>query len=218
MLRVECRAQLRVWVSSFVTKPCAEFCENACINTFIFRRTYRQRHAFYAILNLVWECPTKKWHFAPQPDTPTDFRSLNHMFFIPAHLPSAWNVWSVQLCWRNRRWRASAGHRFEGGYKLANVSRASFGRFLCGFHHPVQNLSGQNQTALLFKFPRLAAMLYLLWAGPPQNRHFCFPTWLLQISDVWPHVVYSSPSAVCAKSLVEISSALLEKLQYLKCF
>jgi len=38
----------------------------------------------------------------------------------------------------------------QGGYKLANVSR--HGRFLNGFHHPLQNLFGHNKTALLPSF------------------------------------------------------------------
>ena len=38
------------------------------------------------------------------------------------------------------------------------------------FHHPVQNLSGQNQTSLLFEqFPRLVAPLDVAWAGPAQK-------------------------------------------------
>ena len=125
MMWVEYRAQFLAWVSSFVTKPGAVCCANACISkslrdviperdhwyrwirfvrfttancSFIFGRTYRLGHVFHAILDLMWEGPAKKWQFFPQPDTSTDFRSLNHTFSIAANLLSTWKVWlrSVQ--------------------------------------------------------------------------------------------------------------------------
>ena len=72
------------------------FCENArrpVHFSFIFRRTYRLRHSFHAILDLVWVGPAKSDIFVSQPHTPTDLRSFNHTFFFSfqsiCHPPSA---------------------------------------------------------------------------------------------------------------------------------
>jgi len=55
-------------------------------------------------------------------------------------------------------------------------------------------------------------MLDLVWAGPAKKWHFCpHQPDPLNILKVWPHVFYSSPSAVCTESLVEIPSVVLEK-------
>jgi len=78
--------QLRAWISSLVTKLGAAFCENAHISSIIFRRTCRFGHAFHDILDLVWEGPAKKWHFARElTNTPTGFKSLNRMSSVPAY-------------------------------------------------------------------------------------------------------------------------------------
>jgi len=79
---VESRAQLRVWFISLVTKPGAAFCKNARISSFILRRTYHLGHAFYA-LDLVWEGPTKKWHFCPPTGHPYRFQKFErHLFYF----------------------------------------------------------------------------------------------------------------------------------------
>jgi len=171
---------------------------------FIFRRTYSLGHAFHAILNLVWESLAKTWHFWPLTWHPTDLRSLNHMFSIPIHLRSSavyletgkfgWNPFSSRG--KNRPWRTSAAHSSDGGYKLVNVSQAWLGRFLCGFHHLVQNLSGQNQTTLLVSniplFDRYAGCI----VGQSTPTVTCLLLNLIPNRFQKPYIFYSSPSAV----------------------
>jgi len=111
MLWVKWCTQLWAWVSSLVTKPSIAFLQECTYKQFCFLTDLPFYHLtiFHAILDLVWESPAKKWLFAPQPNTPTDFRSLNDMISIPAHLPSVWKVWlrSVQQSCRNHRWRGA---------------------------------------------------------------------------------------------------------------
>jgi len=49
---------------------------------------------------------------------------------------------------------------------------------LCGFHHPIHNLSSLNQTALFFEnFPRLiAVMLDVVWPLVHPKSHILLPT------------------------------------------
>jgi len=157
--------------------------------------------------------------FLPQAvDSTTDFRSLNRTFSIPAHLPPAWKVWlrSIQQSKRNRRWTTSATHRSEGEYKLANISQAWFGRILCCLHHPVQNLSCQNERVLLFrKIHSFGHHDKFSVGGFRQTVTFFDPQLNpLQISEVWQRVFYSISSAVCVESLVKIRSAVSKNLSF----
>jgi len=70
--------------------------------------------------------------------------------------------------------------------KLANVSRARLVRFLCGFHHPVRNLFGQNQAALLcWKILSFGRHVRFSMGGSYQKVTFLRADHL-HISDVWP--------------------------------
>jgi len=61
---------------------------------FYFSTDLPSRHAFHTILDLVWEGPAKS--DIPQPDTSTDFWSLNHTFSIPAYRSAVWEKSQVK--------------------------------------------------------------------------------------------------------------------------
>jgi len=171
----------------------------------LLSQTCCSRHVGFSV-----EGSGQKVTFLPPNLTPihiSEVRTTRFLCQLACPLSSAWKVWVrfVQQSWRNCRWRTSAGYRSKGGYKLANVSRARLGRFLCGFHRPVQNLSGQNKTALLFfKNSSFGRHVACSVGGSRQKVTFCTQPDPLQILEVWPRVFYSSSSAVSVESLVEI--------------
>ena len=147
---------------------------------FYFRRTYRLGHAFHAILDLVWKGPTKKWHFCPNL-TPSRFQKfVSHVFcsspYAVCCLPGkfGWDPFSSLISPVNDKRHAQVRGRVQTRQRFLRMAWPIFVRLLPDGTNFIPLESGS--VVFLTKFPCLAAMLDLMWAGPAKNN----------ISSKWP--------------------------------
>jgi len=143
---VDRRAQLRAWVSSLVTKPGVACCESARISN------------------------------CPKPDTPTDFTSLNHSFFIPEHLTSAWKV-SLTLGEIAGEWRAP-----HTGLRVSRNSPKFLGHglaeFCAVFTIPCRMYQVRIRQRFFLKImPPFNHHVGFSVGGSRHKWHFAPPTW-----------------------------------------
>ena len=114
------------------------------------------------------------WHQTSETcRAPTGFRSLNHTFSFPVHMPSALCRLPGKFGWdpfSSLAEIADEGRAPRTGRRVGTNSPTFLWHGLadfCVFHHFVHNLTGQNHTALMD----------VMWTGTPKNRNFCSPTW-----------------------------------------
>jgi len=170
---------------------------------------YRLGHAFHAILYLVWEESGQKWHFVPTWH-PIYYRIEPRMFYSSPY--AVCREISVEPF---SGLRESAAPKSEGGYKLANFTRAWLSRLLCGFYHPVQNISGHNNTVFWKNFSFGRHVRFIVGAVRrkvtfcPQRDPYRFQKFDL-------HVFYSSSSAVRYVSFPYPWAFLLSVLSFIR--
>jgi len=148
-------------------------------------------------------CENARISNCPQPDTPTDFRR-RFLFQPVCRLPGkfGWDPFSSlgEIAGEGREPRTANPRVGTNsptflGYGLTDFAR--FSPFSSEFIPPEVN-------SVVIEVHSLGRHVGFNVGGSSKKWHFVPNRTLLQISEVWPHVFYSSQSAVCVKSLRDL--------------